>query len=54
MKTLKLAYKKLTNKSSNVSAHYLITRKGVIFNLLCPNDIRFSWFTLSLVYVFEK
>ena len=36
MKTLKLAYKKLTNKSSNVSAHYLITREGVIFNLLCP------------------
>ena len=36
MKTLKLAYQKLTNKSSNVSAHYLITRKGVIFNLLCP------------------
>ena len=36
MKTLKLAYQKLTNKSSNVSAHYLITRKGEIFNLLCP------------------
>ena len=36
MKTLKLAYQKLTNKSSNVSAHYLITRKGIIFNLLCP------------------
>ena len=36
MKTLKLAYQKLSNKSSNVSAHYLITRKGVIFNLLCP------------------
>ena len=36
MKTLNLAYQKLTNKSSNVSAHYLITRKGVIFNLLCP------------------
>ena len=36
MKTLKLAYQKLTNKSSNVSSHYLITRKGVIFNLLCP------------------
>ena len=36
MKTLKLAYQKLSNKSSNVSAHYLISRKGVIFNLLCP------------------
>ena len=36
MKTLKLAYQKLRNQSSNVSAHYLITRKGVIFNLLCP------------------
>ena len=36
MKTLKLAYQKLSDKSSNVSAHYLISRKGVIFNLLCP------------------
>ncbi len=35
MKTLKLAYKKLTDKSSNVSTHYLISRNGVIFNLLC-------------------
>ena len=36
MKNLKLAYKKLSNKNSNVSAHYLISRKGIIFNLLCP------------------
>ena len=36
MKNLKLAYQKLTNKGSNVSAHYLISRKGIIFNLLCP------------------
>ena len=36
MKNLKLAYYKLTNNSSNVSAHYLISRNGIIFNLLCP------------------
>ena len=36
MKTLKLAYKRLSDKSSNVSAHYLISRNGIIFNLLCP------------------
>ena len=36
MKTLKLSYQKLINKSSNVSSHYLISREGVIFNLLCP------------------
>ncbi len=36
MKTLKSAYQKLTNKRSNVSTHYLISRGGVIFNLLCP------------------
>ena len=36
MKTLKSAYQKLSDKSSNVSAHYLISRKGIIFNLLCP------------------
>ena len=36
MKTLKLAYQKLSDKSSNVSAHYLISKKGIIFNLLCP------------------
>ena len=36
MKNLKLAYKKLSDKNSNVSAHYLISRKGTIYNLLCP------------------
>jgi len=36
MKSLKLAYKKLSNCTSNVSAHYLISRNGIIFNLLCP------------------
>ena len=36
MKTLKLAYQKLSDKSSNVSVHYLISKKGIIFNLLCP------------------
>ena len=36
MKNLQLAYHKLTNNSSNVSAHYLISRDGNIFNLLCP------------------
>ena len=36
MKNLKLAYKKLSDKNSNVSAHYLISRNGIIFNLLCP------------------
>ena len=36
MKSLKLAYKKLSDCTSNVSAHYLISRNGIIFNLLCP------------------
>ena len=36
MKSLKLAYQKLSDKGSNVSAHYLISRRGIIFNLLCP------------------
>ena len=36
MKNIQLAYKKLSDKSSNVSSHYLISRKGIIFNLLCP------------------
>ena len=36
MKCLKLAYKKLSEKSSNVSAHFLISRQGTIYNLLCP------------------
>ena len=36
MKNLKLAYQKLSNSNSKVSAHYLISRKGIIYNLLCP------------------
>ncbi len=36
MKNFKLAYKKLSDNNSNVSTHYLISRKGIIFNLLCP------------------
>ena len=36
MKNLKLAYRKLSQKSSNVSTHYLISREGTILNLLCP------------------
>ena len=36
MKNLKLAYQKLSQKSSNVSTHYLISREGIILNLLCP------------------
>ena len=36
MKTLKLAYHKLSKNNSNVSIHYLISRNGNIFNLLCP------------------
>ena len=36
MKNINLTYKKLSNKYSNVSTHYLISRNGIIFNLLCP------------------
>ncbi len=36
MKNINLAYKKLSDNHSNVSTHYLISRKGIIFNLLCP------------------
>ncbi len=36
METLKLAYHKLSQYNSNVSIHYLISRNGSIFNLLCP------------------
>ena len=36
MKTLKLAYQKLSEKTSNVSSHYLISRDGIIINILCP------------------
>ena len=48
MKNLKLAYQKLTNKSSNVSAHYLITRKGIIFTLP-PLEITKSLPIISLI-----
>jgi len=37
MKNLKIAYSKLNNLNSNVSIHYLISRSGIIFNLLCPS-----------------
>jgi len=36
MKSLKSAYQKLSNNNSNVSSHYLISKNGNIFNLLCP------------------
>ena len=31
------AYRKLNDSKSEVSCHYLISRKGKIYNLLCPN-----------------
>tara|TARA_A100001015_G_scaffold280291_1_gene342342 strand:+ start:714 stop:1295 length:582 start_codon:yes stop_codon:yes gene_type:complete len=37
MKNLESAYLKLNNFESGVSCHYLISRSGLIFNLLCPN-----------------
>jgi N-acetylmuramoyl-L-alanine amidase len=37
MKSLKDAYLKLSNLKSDVSTHYLISRKGLIYNLLCPS-----------------
>ena len=37
MKSFKDAYLKLSNLNSCVSAHYLISRKGMIYNLLCPS-----------------
>ncbi len=36
MKNLKLAYQKLSENDSNVSAHYLVSRDGIVFNLLYP------------------
>ena len=36
MTDLKSAYKKLSSMNSNVSCHYLISRNGIIYNLLCP------------------
>ena len=37
MKNLKCAYSKLSNINSDVSCHYLISRTGIIFNILCPS-----------------
>ena len=37
MKNLKLAYQKLSDSNSNVSAHYLITRKGIITTYYAQN-----------------
>jgi N-acetylmuramoyl-L-alanine amidase len=37
MKSFKEAYKKLSHLKSDVSCHYLISRKGIIFNLLSTN-----------------
>ena len=37
MKSLKIAYSKLSRSNSDVSIHYLISRSGIIFNLLCPS-----------------
>ena len=37
MKSLQDAFKKLSHFKSDVSCHYLISRKGTIFNLLSPN-----------------
>jgi N-acetylmuramoyl-L-alanine amidase len=36
MKSLQSAYVRLNNTQSEVSAHYLISKKGIIYNLLCP------------------
>jgi N-acetylmuramoyl-L-alanine amidase len=36
MKSLKDAYFRLNDINSEVSVHYLISRKGIIYNLLCP------------------
>ena len=36
MKSLKEAYFRLNDINSEVSIHYLISRKGIIYNLLCP------------------
>ena len=61
MKNINLAYKKLSNNHSNVSTHYLISRNGIIFNLLCPkfkawhagkskwkNDININEYSLGI------
>ena len=36
MKSLQSAYGRLNNTQSEVSAHYLISKQGIIYNLLCP------------------
>ena len=36
MKSLKDSYFRLNDINSEVSVHYLISRKGIIYNLLCP------------------
>ena len=36
MKSLKEAYLRLNSFNSEVSTHYLISKKGIIYNLLCP------------------
>ena len=36
MKSLQSAYSRLNSTSSDVSAHYLISKQGKIYNLLCP------------------
>lgn len=37
MRDLNSAYFKLNDRNSNVSCHYLISRSGLIYNLLCPS-----------------
>ncbi len=39
MQDFKSAYNKLSNLNSKVSCHYLISREGFIFNMLCPQFI---------------
>ena len=37
MESFKRAISKLNNLNSDVSCHYLISKSGLIFNLLCPS-----------------
>ena len=37
MRNFKLSYQRLSHIDSDVSIHYLVSRNGLIFNLLCPN-----------------
>ena len=39
MKSLQSAYSRLNSTSSDVSVHYLISKQGKIYNLLCPRFI---------------